>query len=153
MPDKSNLVVGVLLAGFGILVSYESGELPYLSEFGPGPGFLPFWLGIGVSLLAFLLAFSGFFGFASEEKDGYPKTWLGTRRALIGWSGLMIAIALLPWAGFNVSLALLTGLLIYIFEQRSAWIAGSVAFCLTLGFHVVFVYALGVALPVGPWGF
>ena len=38
LRSKSDLVSGVCIAAFGIYVVYEGFRLPYISEFGPGPG-------------------------------------------------------------------------------------------------------------------
>ena len=46
--DKRDLLSGIVLASFGSFLIYEAQRLPYRSEFGPGPGFLPLWIGIGI---------------------------------------------------------------------------------------------------------
>ena len=51
--DKSELLAGILLTSFGTLVIYEARDLPYVSEFGPGPGFFPLWIGIGIVLCSY----------------------------------------------------------------------------------------------------
>ncbi len=49
--DKGDLIAGAVLAAFGIYVIWVAVKLPYVSDVGPGPGFFPLWLGIG--LIAF----------------------------------------------------------------------------------------------------
>ena len=61
--DKGNLIAGACLAAFGIYVISVASRLPYVSEVGPGPGFFPLWLGIGLVIFASCLMLSSFIGF------------------------------------------------------------------------------------------
>jgi putative tricarboxylic transport membrane protein len=152
MGEKKELLSGICLGAFGAYVSIEALNLPYVSEFGPGPGFFPLWIGVGLSLLSLLLILANFFALtADESRERQSRLSIG--RALVGWSGLILAIGLLQWLGFGLSLALLTLFLILVLERRPLWTALSVAIGLALGFHVIFVLALGLSLPSGPWGF
>ena len=52
----ANIVAALCVALFGALVIALARQLPYDAEYGPGPGFLPLWLGAALVLLsAFLL--------------------------------------------------------------------------------------------------
>jgi putative tricarboxylic transport membrane protein len=149
--NKSDLISGVCVAVFGVYVAVASSRLSYVSEHGPGPGFMPLWLGIGLIVLAlFLIAID----LARPEPKRTIKsgTW-PVMRTLGGWLAVMGSIILLPWLGFSLSLAMLTLFLVVVLDHRSVWTALSVAFGLALSFHVVFVRALGLSLPSGPWGF
>jgi putative tricarboxylic transport membrane protein len=152
IADKRELVSGTCIGVFGTYVVYGALKLPYVSDSGPGPGFFPLWIGIALTLLSLYLVFvSGFAAPTEAKSEGQSALALG--RALGGWLGLMLAIAFLPWLGFGLSLALLTALLILALERRSPWTALSVAVGLAVGFHLIFVFALGLSLPSGPWGF
>jgi hypothetical protein len=74
-------------------------------------------------------------------------------RALGAWSAFVVALIFLPLLGFGLSLGLLTAFLILVLDRRSPWTALAVALGLSFGFHLIFVVALGVSLPVGPFGF
>ena len=152
MGEKKELLSGICLGAFGAYVSIEALNLPYVSEFGPGPGFFPLWIGVGLSLLSLLLILANFFALTPDESRE-RQSRLSIGRALVGWSGLILAIGLLQWLGFGLSLALLTLFLILVLERRPLWTALSVAIGLALGFHVIFVLALGLSLPSSPWGF
>lgn len=150
--DKNDLVTALVISSFAVFLIYEASSLPYYSEYGPGPGFLPLWLGMGILVLALSLVFANLLGFARIEK-GVAQPWTAVGRALGGWFGLMVAIALLPWVGFGLSFAFLTTLLILVLEGRSPLTALGTAVSLSLGFYLIFALALGVPLPSGPWGF
>jgi putative tricarboxylic transport membrane protein len=151
--DKNELVSGFCIGAFGIYVVVEASRLAYFSEYGgPGPGFLPLWLGIGLSFLGLLLSSLNLSG-PARDKSSDARPWLGAGRALGGWAGLVGAIAFLPLLGFTLSFGLLTGYLLRVVDRRSLWATFTVALGLMLGFHLVFAFALGVPLPAGPFGF
>src|SRR5688572_21774631 len=150
--NKGNLIAGACLAAFGIYVISVASRLPYVSEVGPGPGFFPLWLGIGlVALASYLVILS----FARSENSGTQESpsWKTTSRALAGWLALMVAIALLGRIGFALSFVILTVFLIVALDRRPALLAMGVAIGLAVAFHLLFVVALDVSLPKTSWGF
>jgi putative tricarboxylic transport membrane protein len=150
--NRGDFIGGAFIAAFGVYVIVQSSRLSYFSEFGPGPGFLPLWLGIGLLALAICLIAVSVFRPGREQQAG-PGSQVAAGRALGGWLAMMVAIALLPWLGFSLILALLSAFLILALERRSFLTAVSVAFGLAFGFQVIFALALGLSLPSGPWGF
>ena len=147
--SKNDLVAGLGIGGFGIFVLYEALSLPYLSEYGPGPGLLPLWLGIGFVSLAALLVINMLLNRGSSEQ----VAWRKVRRPAAAWIGFVITIALLSRLGFTLSFALLSLFLVLVMERRSILAAVNVAAGLALAFYLIFVFSLGVPLPSGPWGF
>ena len=146
---KGELLAHIVLTGFGSFVIYEARELPYHSEFGPGPGFFPLWIGIGiVACSLFMLGVNFFRGGEVIEVSRVELS-----RALSAWLAFVLAIALMPLIGFGLSFGLLAAFLILVLDRRSPWLAIGVALGLVLTFHLVFAVALGVSLPPGPWGF
>lgn len=150
--DKGNLVSGACLAAFGIYVISVAAKLPYVSEVGPGPGFFPLWLGIGLVLFASALIFASFSPSRSAAKSE-TQSWKTAARALAGWLAMMVAIALLGRIGFALSFVLLTIFLIVALDRRPAWLALGVGVALAVAFHLIFVVALDISLPAAPWGF
>ncbi len=67
--DKGNRIAAAVLAAFGIYVISVARKLPYVSDMGPGPGFFPIWLGIGMVLFAAGLVFSSFNAPAEEANQ------------------------------------------------------------------------------------
>ena len=150
--NRGNLIAGACLAAFGVYVISVASKLPYVSEVGPGPGFFPLWLGIGLIIFASCLALSSFSAFRKESPSDSP-TWKATGRALAGWFGLMVAIALFGWIGFSAGFVILTVFLIVALDRRPLLLSVGVGVGLAAVFHLLFVRALDVSLPAGPWGF
>lgn len=68
--EKADLITGiVLLALFGYVIQ-EAWRTPQSGTFGPGAGFLPFWVGVILAFLALLLLTSAWTRKVTE-KDGF----------------------------------------------------------------------------------
>ena len=150
--DKGNLISGACLVAFGIYVISVAAKLPYIADVGPGPGFFPLWLGIGLVLFAAYLMFASVMSSAAKAKSE-SQSWKAGGRALAGWSAMMIAIALLGRIGFGLSFVILTIFLIVALDRRPALLAVGVGVGLAVAFHLIFVVALDVSLPKAIWGF
>lgn len=149
--DKGNLAAGVVLAAFGAYVISVAVKLPYVSEVGPGPGFFPLWLGIGLVLFGAVLMFAAFTSSAKENKSE-SQSWRMTMRSLAGWVAVMLAIALLGTIGFLLSFIILTVFLIVALDRRPVLLALGIGFGLAMVFYLIFVIALDVSLPRAVWG-
>jgi putative tricarboxylic transport membrane protein len=150
--SKGNLVSAACLAAFGVYVISVASKLAYVSEVGPGPGFFPLWLGIGLVSFAACLIFASLASPSNQEKAD-SSSWNTTGRALAGWLALMLAIALLGKIGFVLSFVLLTIFFIVALDRRPALLAVGVGVGLAVAFQLIFVTALDVSLPTGFWGF
>jgi putative tricarboxylic transport membrane protein len=150
--DNGNIISGACLGAFGSYVISVALRLPYVAEVGPGPGFFPLWLGIGMVVCAACLVFTSFSSTAAKGA-GESQSASKASRALAGWIALMVAIGLFSWIGFGLSFVLLTVFLIVALDRRPAILALGVGVALAVTFHLIFVVALNVSLPVAPWGF
>jgi putative tricarboxylic transport membrane protein len=150
--DRGNLAAGVVLVCFGLYVISVAVELPYVSDVGPGPGFFPLWLGIGLVLFAATLILTSFTSL-SPPPANQTRSWRLTARSLCGWLALMIAIALLGTIGFVASFIILTIFLIVALDRRPPLLAMVVGVGLAVLFQLIFVVALDVSLPKAVWGF
>lgn len=155
---RPDIASGLVLAGLGVFVTQQAARLTYRDEFGPGPGLLPFWLGLLLIALASCLAV---FSLRRKEKSGevdrIPSTEFGQphriSRVLLAWLSLVVTVAALNVLGFIVSLGLLSFFLVYVVERRPLRNAITVAVAIALSFLLLFRAILPVPLPVSPWGF
>lgn len=138
-------------------------RLPYDAEYGPGPGFLPFWLGVALVVL------SGFLLQDALKKEALAATPADAKggdssgffqfapRALIPWLIFLVstvAVSLLfERLGFVLSIGLFM-LITMRWVAHQSWpstmlLAVGTPFVLYLGF----VRLLMVPLPLAPAGF
>ena len=152
---RRDIASGAVLAGVGILVTQQARHLTYRDEFGPGPGLLPYWLGLILTALGACLVIFAFRGSSGTEEE-FPKNSSSVPklpRVLLAWLGLVGTVAALEVLGFVLSLGLLSFFLIYVVERRSLSRAITVAVAITVCFLLLFRVILPVPLPLNPWGF
>jgi putative tricarboxylic transport membrane protein len=150
---RADQITGVVVLIFSLAVIEGARRMPPSGTFGPGAGFLPFWLGVAMGVLAIILLVN-----ASREPvrasagSPFPKG-----RAVVAIletvGALAVFILLLETLGFLVSIALLTAFLLRIVE-RVGWLTTvTVAVANSAGLYVVFQMLLGVSLPKNIFGF
>jgi putative tricarboxylic transport membrane protein len=150
--NKSELAAAALLFALGVYIMVQAWNWTYLTPDGPGPGFFPLWTGIAISVLSGAVAVTHVHA-ALKGGNAERTRWGGSGRVLLGWVGLLGAIALLKPAGFITSLFLLTLFIVLLVFRRRLLTALAVAFGSCAGFWLVFEKLLNVQLPLGPWGF
>jgi putative tricarboxylic transport membrane protein len=150
--DQGNLLAAGVLAAFGCYIIWVATKLPYVSDVGPGPGFFPLWLGIGLVLFSLALTLPLIKRLRSEVRSE-AQPWKPFGRALAGWFAVMVAIALLGKLGFTLTFVMLTVFLIVALDGRSSLLAVAVGAGLATAFYLLFVIALDVSLPKAVWGF
>ncbi len=102
----ANLIGGVAFFFLGVAtVTFAWLDLPYTADFSPGPGFLPLWLGVGLTIFSIPVIITEL---RNKDKSGRlfrPET-VKCVKVLI----LIVAVfLLLPVFGFSAGLALITG--------------------------------------------
>jgi hypothetical protein len=145
----ANLLSGVFVALLGVCALVSAKPLPYQAEYGPGPGFLPFWIGLGLAACGVMIAAASLrrLGAGSERFFG-P----GTRKVAFVFASLVVTFLLTPALGLTAALSLFSGLAAGA-SGRHHW-----ALCLLLAvatgvtIRLVFGYVLDVPLPRGLTG-
>ncbi len=159
----ANYAAALVVASLGITAIALSRNLSYGAEYGPGPGFLPFWLGVVLVILsAFIVrdARSDAAGGADADRDEagsgsalLPRAEDGRKPWLILF-GSTIALALLfQPLGLLLSTALFMLVTVRWIARRS-WLSTVVFAAVTpIALYVGFVRLLAVPLPLDPPGF
>ncbi|MFB3818258.1 MAG: tripartite tricarboxylate transporter TctB family protein [Candidatus Methylomirabilales bacterium] len=140
-----------LLLLLGAFVVYESLQINYYgSDFGPGPGFFSFWLGILVVVLSGVELIRTR-GKREPVPPGFFPSGSGVARigAILG--ALVGALLLLGRLGFSVTMFMFAAVLLRVLGRQPWWLALLLAFAGSFGTAYVF-RQLQVLLPRGILG-
>ena len=150
---RADQITGITMFIFSVAVMVGGGRMPPSNTFGPGAGFLPFWLGVAMAILAVILLVS-----ATREPAmaGGPSPF-PTGRPVIAILETVVALAafilLLEPLGFLLATALLTAFLLKVVEREGWATTLVVAVANAAGLYIVFKILLGVSLPKNLFGF
>lgn len=135
----------VLLLGLFIVVF--SLPLQYYTELGPGPGYLPLLLGIGILVGGAVEIVKVFRKKERTEQGAFllPRSKLGFQ--MLGL--IVVAFLLLPVLGISVSLALCTAAAMRVIGKHKLLTCGLMAVGSALFIHYVFGQGLHIPLPTG----
>ncbi len=144
---RADTVIGAGLAIAFLMLVRASTDHVYQAEFAPGPGFVPFWLGVCGAALSAYVAVRGL------RADPAPAfTRRGVLRALVAVVGLVLALALAEAVGFILTMTLYLLLVTLGVERMRPVPAVATALGTMLIVYLVFVRFLNVPLPKGPLG-
>lgn len=145
----ANIIGGVAFFLLGVAtIIFAWLDLPYTSDFSPGPGFLPLWLGIGLAISAVPVIVSEW---RKQDRSGKlfrPET-VKCLQVLI----LIVAVfLLLPILGFSAGLAFIAagGMRLM---GRHGWVScGATVVVTAVCIHYIFGQWLAIPLPQGMIG-
>ena len=151
MRSADRIAGAALLALAIAFATFALRRYAYWGENGPGPAFLPFWVGLVLGVLAMLQLI----GALRSRDPGEP--WLPDRTGLVRIGIVLGAtvgyVALLGVLGMAIATALFLVVLMR-WPDRQPWpTAVAVAVAVAALNYVVFVRWLHVPLPEGPLGF
>ena len=145
-------VAGAALLALGI--AFSAGALthyPYWGENGPGPAFLPFWLGLAMAVLASILLL----GAVRSGDPGEP--WLprgeGLRRLVLVFGISVAFVALLKVLGMAVGTVLFLVVLLRGLDRQPWHVTVAVSLAVAAVNYLIFIHWLKVPMPVGVLGF
>jgi hypothetical protein len=150
---KADRVFGVIGLGLALWCYLESTRLRYMTEFTPGPGFMPFWLGVCLALLSIYLIADSYLR-KSGPKD--EAKVLPSRHALIRVGAIMLMLLgvrlTIGFFGFPVTLFIFATAILMLLERFSfAKSAGyGAAYAGVTWF--IFQHTLGMGFPKGVLG-
>ena len=128
--------------------------MPPSATFGPGAGFLPFWLGVLVAVLATILFVSAWRR-QGMEKDNAAV--LPGKQALFIVASVMVGLAgyilLIEVLGYLVDTFLFVVFLMKVTQREKWWLTLQVAAATTIGLFLVFQVLLRIRLPSNMFGF
>jgi hypothetical protein len=145
---RDDQVSGAALALAGAAIAWQSWQYPMGSVAAPGPGYLPFALGIALCACGALVALAGgrSLPFRWQRFDDGPK-------GLAILAGLAFAALALERLGYRITIAVLLVYYLRVLERRP-WARTLVLTAIvSLGSYDLFARWLRVPLPVGMFGF
>lgn len=151
MRNADRVSAALLLAGALGFSAVALKSWPYTSPEGPGPAFLPFWLGLGMAALAAaLLARS-----LRERSRGvvWAPRGVPLRHVLVVLGVTVAFAALIQFLGMILGSALFLAVLMRYLGRHSWLVVLSVAAGAAGFIWLVFARWLHVPFPVGPLGF
>ena len=149
--SAGDLWSGLALAALGAYITATAWQWEFLGVDGPGPGFFP--LAYGIAMLALSVGMVAANAVRKSDPGAGTIAWRETGRALGVWLALVTCIALFKPLGFVIGFGLLCFFVVAVMYRRPLALAALVALACSAGFYALFPFALGVALPVGMFGF
>lgn len=151
---KAEMIAGVVLLLLSGLVIFGALQMPPPASFGPGAGFLPFWLGVLLAVLATILFVSAWRSQATMQ-DSEPL--FPGKQALFAITlvlvGLAVYILLIDVLGYVVDTFLFIVFLVRVVERESWPLTLKLAVAATAGLFIIFHILLGITLPSNMFGF
>jgi putative tricarboxylic transport membrane protein len=143
-------IYGVIGLGLALWLYLESTRFTYMTEFTPGPGFLPFWVGVCLALLSVYLIIKTFMR-EPCEKD--KATVLPEKHALYRVGLIMVMLVIVRYAmdflGFTVTLALFTTVILLLLEHYGIIKSAGYGVAYAVVTWFIFEYILAMGFPKG----
>ena len=146
----ADIVSGLILLALAIAAAAGTLDLPYWSEFTPGPAFAARWIALVAVTLAGLLLWE-----AATRPAHAAIEWPereGVRRVALAAVLLWAFFLAMPWLGFGLTaVAFMLAMLLLV--QRRALVPSLLATGITVAAsYAIFITWLQIKLPLGPWG-
>ncbi len=145
---RADQVAAVIWLAIGIVVLLQSRELEYMEEYGPGPGFLPYWLGVFIVILGIGLFLRALF-FADKSEVVELPTGRGANQLLLVIVAIAGLVVLAERIGFIICIGLLFFFILTVVERRGWKFSAAMGVGAALVFWLVFELALEQRLPPG----
>ena len=147
---KADRVFGLIGLGLSLWCYLESTKFHYMAKFTPGPGFMPFWVGVALAVLSACLLLDTFKRKPSKLDH---KKILPEKHALIRVATILLLLFGVRFSmnvlGFPLTLVVFTAAILSILERYSLLksIGYGIAYAAVTWF--VFEYILAMGFPKG----
>jgi len=151
---KGEMITGVVLLALAGAVIADSSKMPSAASFGPGPGFLPFWLGVILAILAAILLVKAWRR-APEEKDKKPL--FPGKEAMLAIGLILVAVVayilLIEVLGYVIDTFLLVLFLMKVVQRQKWTLSFATSVGSSAGLFFLFHTLLRITLPTNALGF
>ena len=152
MSRVNTIVWGAVLAFGAFVVRQSLNHNYYGSDFGPGPGFFSFWLGILLMALSLVQIVMIYRRPAEPLPDGFIPSREGVKRMLSIMGALTASLFLMGYLGFSLTMMGFCIFLLRRLGRQPWWLTLVLAVAASLGTTYLFGL-LQVMLPKGFLGF
>lgn len=147
---KLEVYVGVALTMLGVVLLQGAMPLEKYGDFGPGPGFLPMLVAVGLTALSVLYLVTSVLRSEIYVDTAFPAR-AKLLNAVVAVGGVALFALVLPVLGFMAASCLM---LLLLFSRGHRWPAtAGLALATSLVMFTVFRLLLGIPLPVNQLGF
>ena len=140
-------VAGFVFLAFSAYLVFQSRQMEYYTDLGPGPGFFPLWLGVLLALLSSIWLVQVSRGPKGTLEEGFIPAWQGALRVL----AVLAAMALFGWVvedlGFQLTMLIFLGFLLMVLGRQKPFVSAAVAIAGSFGVYYLFTHWLDVKLP------
>ena len=136
---------GLAVLALGIVVIFFARQLPYHSDYGPGPGFLPSWIGYVLAACAVIVTAQELRAANNKENFFQPKTRMAVKVLGI----IVITFLLFPVLGFSVGFGLFIYGAMWLMGGHRWVTCGVAGIATAVSIHFLFGYWLSIPLPTG----
>lgn len=147
---KSDRIFGVIGLGLSLWCYLESTKFTYMTQFTPGPGFMPFWVGVVLALLSVYLIVDSFMRKPGKKDDAklLPKKHMLYRVGAIILMLVGVRFSM-NFLGLPLTIALFTTAILLLLEHYSILksVGYGIAYAAVTWF--VFQYILSMGFPKG----
>jgi hypothetical protein len=143
----------ILMAALSALVIFATRDLPYWSDYSPGPAFAPWWIAACGLFLSALLALQTIRAGVDTLPPEAATTWPGFIRAASTFAVLIAFILLIPVLGLVLT-SMLAAAVIMLVVLRRRIVPGLFSVAVTGAvIYGIFLWWLQIPFPKGPLGF
>jgi hypothetical protein len=150
---KADRIFGIIGLGLSFWCYLESTKFHYMTRFTPGPGFLPFWVGVALAILSCYLIYDTFRRTPSKQDN---KKILPEKHALVRVGGILLLLFCvrfsMPILGFPLTLAVFTTAVLFVLERYSLVKSLGYGIAYATATWFIFEYILAMGFPKGLLG-
>lgn len=146
-------ITAIFLFILSALIIWETSKMELYAEFGPGYGFLPFWLGVLLAILSIVLYVEAWRRPAADDAASpFPP-----RPALQVVTIALVLVAVFAFVleivGYLVDTLAFTFIMLTVVEKETWRHAAIFSVAFTVALYVLFQLWLGIRLPKNMFGF
>ena len=141
----ARVIGGVAVLVLGVATIFFSRQLPYHSNYGPGPGFLPLWIGVVLVLCSLVVTVQELRVPNKGETFFQPRTRMAVKVLVV----IALTFLLFPLLGFSVGFGLFICATMRLMGSHRWATCVVAAIATTVCIHFLFGHWLDIPLPTG----